>query len=504
MRTFVVWTFAMVAAGTLSAAVPVLKNAPEMAGDSGLKVRTLQGGQVVQAVAPKAMFYRFRRGDETWRETHFDVREIWRAAQHGCQWKDRKGNGQVVASLVAPLPRLEADHAKREDVEAKMTEAADAFKDPSDEELADWVSAYSGMEVGPTALKELSISSLAAVRTVDCGKANRATALFCLKSGGWHYVSFSFAQSAKPAEITRLLKQFLSSVVAVDAGAGLAKEGRWLTLKVPGYVFKTDLSESQAKAFVKNTGRQMEAMQAAYRRSVPPTKKLGESTIRVFSTRTEYDDYLVRATGQKANTTIGLWSPSHEELLVLDMGNSAREETVKILRHEAFHQYLFYATGGEHHAVWFNEGHACLFENIQYDAKKNAVRVTDDPRDRRPASVGADPGRFAALVPKVLMLDHEAFYAGTLQEVNDRYSAAWAVVYFLQKGAPSFAEFAAYRKVLPTYRKALSEGLDANEATQRAWETVKGRDFTADFVKFWNKRTAAKNYEPPTAEQSGL
>ena len=490
-------TFAHFAA---SAAVPVLKNAPETAGAAGIKVRSLQGGQVVQAVAPKAMFYRFRRGEETWRETHFGVREFWRAAQRGCQWKDRKGNELVVATLVAPLPGFEADHAKREDIEAKMAETSDAFKESSDEMLAEWVSAYSGTDVGPAAFKEMTVSSLEAAKSVDFGKANRAAVLFRMKSGGWRYAAFSFAQPAKPAEVARLLKQFLSAVVATDAGTGPAKEGRWQTLKVPGYVFKTDLSESQAKAFVKNMGRLMEAMQAAYRRYVPPTKKLGESTIRVFSKQEEYDDYVSRASGKEANTTIGLWSPSHEELLVLDMGNSAREETAKILRHEAFHQYLFYATGGEHHAVWFNEGHASMFENVQYDAKKNAVRVTDDPRDRRPAAVGADPGKFAALVPKILMLDHEAFYAGTLREVNDRYSAAWAAVYFLQKGAPALAEFAAYRKVLPTYRRAMSEGANANEATRQAWDTVKGRDFAADFVKFWNKRTAAKNYEPPIPE----
>ena len=490
----------MIAVLTGPAAVPVLKNAPEAAGQAGIKVRSLQGGQVVQAVAPKAMFYRFHRGEEEWQETHFDVLEFWRAAQRGCQWKDRKGNELIVASLLSPFPSFEAKHAKREDIEAKMGEMADAFKEASDEMLADWVSAYSGTDVGAAALKEMPVSSLEAARTVDFDKANRAAAVFKMKSGGWHYAAFSFVQPAKPAEVTRLLKQFLSAVVATDAGSGLSKEGRWLTLKVPGYVFKTDLSESQAKAFVKNTGRQMEAMQAAYRRYVPPTKKLGQSTIRVFSKHEEYDDYVSRATGKEANTTIGLWSPSHEELLVLDMGNSAREETTKTLRHEAFHQYLFYATGGEHHAVWFNEGHACFFENVQYDAKKNAVRVTDDPRDRRPAAVGSDPEKFAALVPKILMLGHEAFYAGTLQEVNDRYSAAWAAIYFLQKGAPAFAEFAAYRKVLPTYRKALSEGAGANEATQQAWDTVKGRNFTADFVKFWNKRTAARNYEPPTPE----
>lgn len=488
------WCCALVA----SAEVPALKNAAEVAGGTGLKVRALRGGQAVQSVAPKALYYRFKRGTETWKETHFDVREFWHTAQHGCRWKDSKGNELVVASLVAPLPDVGAEHAKREDITAKMNETADAFKNPSDEALAGWVAAYSGTAVEAAALKELSVSSLTAARTVDFGTANRAAVLFQVKSGAWHYAEFSFAQPVRPAEVARLEKQFLSTVTETGAAAGPVKEGGWLTMKVPGYVFKTDLFESQAKAFLKNTGRQMEAMQAAYRRYVPPTKKLGESTIRVFATQKGYDEYLARATGKEPGRTIGLWSPSHEELLILDMGKSARDETTKILRHEAFHQYLFYATGGERHAVWFNEGHACLFENVLYDAKRNAVRVTDDPRDRRPAAVGAAPERYAAMVPEILTLDYEAFYAGDLKEVNERYAAAWALVYFLQKGVPTFAEFAAYREVLPTYRQALLEGASANEASRRAWETVGKRNFVADFAKFWNKRTAAKNYEPPT------
>ncbi len=99
------------------------------------------------------------------------------------------------------------------------------------------------------------------------------------------------------------------------------------------------------------------------------------------------------ATGEAGDRTIGLWSPSHEELLILDMGNSARNETLKTMRHEAFHQYLYYATGNGRHAVWFNEGHATFFENVSYDAKKNYIRIWDDPKDRRPAAVASDPGR---------------------------------------------------------------------------------------------------------------
>ena len=83
LRAFVMCLMGLVAFLAASAAVPALKNAPEPAGSAGIKVRSLQGAKVVQAVAPKAMFYRFHRGEEKWQETHFDVLEFWRAAQRG-------------------------------------------------------------------------------------------------------------------------------------------------------------------------------------------------------------------------------------------------------------------------------------------------------------------------------------------------------------------------------------------------------------------------------------
>ena len=77
-----------------------------------------------------------------------------------------------------------------------------------------------------------------------------------------------------------MLRQFLKGV-AVDkakaAAGGVVVEGKWMTVEVPGYRFKTDLSRSQGLAFVKHSGRLMEAMQAAYRRYVPPQKKSGMS-----------------------------------------------------------------------------------------------------------------------------------------------------------------------------------------------------------------------------------
>ena len=80
--------------------------------------------------------------------------------------------------------------------------------------------------------------------------------------------------------------------------------------------------------------------------------------------------------------------------------------------------------------------------------------------------------------------------------MNERYAAAWAVVYFLEKGAPSFKEFSDYAGVLPAYLAAMKEGKSAQEATRIAWEDVSQRNFVDDFLKFWNKRNAARRYEP--------
>ena len=493
---------------SLAAAVPALEGSAKPAGATGLKVKALQGGKAVQAITPRAQHWTFRRGEEKWTETHFDVKEIWTLHERGAQWKDRKGNELTLATPTAFCPDFDKGHAKKEDIEKKMSEDAEAFKEPTDETLARWAGEFTGKDVGTSALAKLDFTSAAVeeARAVDFGDGLRAGTFFRTKDGAWRYAEFRLAAEAKPNEVAGLAKKFLAGVVLDKAKAAAGgkdaapvMEGKWMTKDAFGYRFKTDLPKSQGLAFIDRCGREMAAMQAAYRRYVPPQKALGISTVRVFATREGYNEYMKGATGEAGDTTIGLWSPSHEELLVLSQDDHAK--TIKTMRHEAFHQYLFYATGNGRHAMWFNEGHACFFENANYNKSKNSVRIFDDPKDRRPSAVAADPERYARLVKDILPLGHDAFYAGDLSEVNARYTAAWAVVYFLEKGAPTFREFAEYRGVLPAYLKAMAEGKNAQEATELAWEGVKGRDFVADFLKFWGKRGGAAKYEPPAVEK---
>ncbi len=493
--------------GALVAAVPSLKGSAEAAGNSGLKVRALSGAQAVPAATPQAQHYQWQRGDETGEVTHYVPRELWLQAEWGCQWKDRKGNLLTVATVTTACPEMEEDHAERAEIEKALKAGEEAFKEPTREALAKWAAQFMQKEVTAEAVKPFAASGVMEARVVGSDDT-RCAAFFKTKDGVWRFVEFRFVQEAKAKESERLLKTFLASVgvdkTKTKAGAfGEVTEGKWTTVKIPGYVFKTDLPKSQRGAFLKDTGRIMTAMRAAYRRYVPPQRAMADCTIRVFATREAYNDYLKSAAGAGGMTeSIGLWNPTLEELLILNQGKSVseRRETMKIMRHEAFHQYLHYATGNGNHAMWFNEGFASFFENVLYSQKSDTVRFYEDAKDRRAGSVIENPQKYANLLKKILRMDHNAFYGGSLEVVNDKYTAAWAAIYFLAKGAPSFEEFKDYRNVLPTYLKETAAGKSWDEATKIAWEGLEDR-YAADFMKFWNKRNGARNYEPPEVKE---
>lgn len=504
-KTVWILTAGVLFAGTLAAAVPSLKGSAEPAGRSGLKVRAFSGSQAIPAATPKAERYQWTRGDETGEVMHYIPREIWLQDAWGCQWKDRKGNLLTLATVKALCP--DGDHEDKAVIEKALAESAASFKEPTNETLATWASQFSEKNVEAAAIKPFAAGGVLEARLVDWQDATRCGAFFKSKDGVLRFVEFRFAQEAKPKDAERLLKTFLANVV-VDKSAkaagmgGELVEGKWTTVKIPGYVFKTDLPKGQRGAFLKDTSKIMTAMRAAYRRYVPPQRVLKDCTIRVFATKADYVDYLKNNCNGGMLDSIGLWNPDLEELLILTQGKSVseRRETMKILRHEAFHQYLHYATGNGNHAMWFNEGHATFFESILYSPKSDTVRFFEDVKDTRVGLVTANPQKYANMLAKILPMSHNEFYGGNLTVVNDKYTAAWALTYFLEKGVPSFEELAAYRKVLPTYLKETAAGTSASEATKIAWEGLEG-SLSADFMKFWNKRNGARNYEPPAVPE---
>ncbi|MGN0855665.1 MAG: DUF1570 domain-containing protein [Kiritimatiellia bacterium] len=461
---FVLVAVACAAAG----AAPMLKTQAELVADGELKAKVLAGSQGIPAPTPQAKQYEVKSGStgETRQVKLYAVADIWRLRAFAGEWKDKKGNVMRLARVTSLIPAvipsglpagMPAGEADREAID-KALDAAEKTFTGSEEELAAWKAAWGGFAVGR----------------------------FIALKGRRYYVEFAFAETVKPADREKLLKAFEKSVSTMTAGAGGAIASmKWWEVESPQYRFMTDLDKAKGGKFVKDAMKLMDAMRKSYEFYVPPQKTLDKCTVRVFRTLAGHRDYR-KSTGDDDQMSCGLWDPNREELLIAAEDRDFAQNT---MRHEAFHQYLHYATGNGNHALWFNEGHACFFENVRYNPAKNTVKVVDE--GNRAMWVSKNPERYARQIMPILKMSHAEFYSG---DANTHYCTAWALIYFLEKGVYTSDEFAAYRTILPKYLELTANGVDARTATAQAWAAVATRDVAADFLKFWKeKRKAAVN-----------
>lgn len=442
----------MLLCGT-AAAIPQLKTQAELIAGGELKAKVLTASEGVPAATPQSRRYTITRGSDTKEVKWFSPKDLWRRRAFAGEWKDRKGNVMRLARVKSLAPTFENDYWFEEEIEKGLDELEKSFKG-DEEELAAWKKLWG---TGGTGM------------------------FFTAKNGARYYVEFAFAEKVKDADAQRLLKAFERSVTTLVSGGGNISSMKWWESENEMYKFMTDLEKSKGGKFIKDTMRLMTAMRAAYEKYVPPQKPVGKCTVRVFRALEGYRSY-ISGTGTGMEWSCGLWDPSREELLV---AAEDRTQALETMRHEAFHQYLFYATGNGDHAMWFNEGHACFFENVRYNAAKNAVTVVDE--GNRAKWTASHPEQVAAAIPGVIYKSYEEFYGGSQEELNLNYVASWAVIFFLEKGAYTSEEFAPYRDICAKYLELTKKGVAPSEATKRAWAGVSGRDVSADFLKFWTK-----------------
>lgn len=442
---------------SLAYAAPQLKTQPEVIAGGELKAKVLAGAQGVPPPTPQAKQYVVTHAGERKSVKRYSVADLWRLRAFAGEWKDRKGNVMRLARVKSLIPELGGDEAEKAEIE-KALDAAERSFAGEDAELEAWKKAWNGAGAGR---------------------------IFEAK-GRRYYVEFQLAENVKPAEVEKLYKTFARSVSTVtSASAGAVSSMRWWETTNEQYRFLTDLDRSKGGKFVKDTMRLMRAMRKSYEFYVPPTNAVGVCVVRVFRSLAGYREYRA-STGENDTMSCGLWDPSREELLI---AAESREQALNTMRHEAFHQYLHYATKNGRHALWFNEGHACFFEDVKYNPAKDTVKVLE--AGRRALQVSKAPERYAQAIREILKMNHEQFYSG---DTDLHYCTAWALTYFLEKGAYASDEFAPYRKIIPTYLALTADGVEAEAATERAWASVADRDVAADFLKFWReKRKLAAN-----------
>ena len=108
-----------------------------------------------------------------------------------------------------------------------------------------------------------------------------------------------------------------------------------------------------------------------YEVQFPPAAKVeAVCIVRICGDRAEYHHY-----GGPGGSA-GYWNSDTEELVFYDASPKKEpdDDTLAVLYHEAFHQYIYYSVGEVAPHSWFNEGHGDYYAGSKYLSKKFNIR----------------------------------------------------------------------------------------------------------------------------------
>lgn len=252
-----------------------------------------------------------------------------------------------------------------------------------------------------------------------------------------------------------------------------------------------------AQRFAADILDDLQAARNMYARMVPAFAESVKdvAVVRIFATDAEYEAYV----GREQAWSGGIFDPSRRELVIRPpkaRGRDAQyQRMLRVALHEGFHQYLFQATGGLPTSVWFNEGHATFFEvavitERRVKLEENSARVDRLMQQVRSKKLG---------LRDLLGMSYADFYSGSDADREARYSLAWGLAYYLQRGAP-LERGRPHGAVLTRYMQALAQTGDPARATAFAFDGIAIDSFERAFIEFWTTpryRSTAKRAALP-------
>ena len=458
--------------------------------------------------------YHFRQGDRTWTEERYAPREIWLRSQMLGQWRDHHGNRLRIFQPRYRLPSFSDASVQRADYDARSA-AMPSLDAPTSAALMAWVGDYLEAEPGEVSQIRFVSHPLQAVGLVQTESPLQL--LYVLRvsnsrGGGQEQSAFFVAEivlveGADIAMARRSFEErFLRSLVVfrpqepaqmgtvmpadlhgdgtlsvalarsrAEAHASVANLRNWQSVDIGDYVLLSDQRRG-ANQLVRDLERTLEPMRAAFAAMVPPLRPIrAVGIIRIFADQEEYMRYV----GENFSWSSGLWSEARGELVIrpVDAANyqQARERIMRTVIHEAFHQYLSLATAPLRACVWFNEGHAVLFEHT--NLRRNDVAFEEHPRYGDHA--------IDMSLAELFALNYDTFYHTEDAQRRQHYATAWALVYYLRRSAAADPQFR-FAGFLDAYMQLLGETGKGPQAMQTLLGRYDLQALEADFRAFWS------------------
>jgi len=498
----------------------------------GLAIRLMPDARQEQVPPAAAQTYEVLQGTNQWKSDLFDPLDLWRRDQRAGVWSDEHGNRVVLAVIQDPVPpAFPRAHVTPDEYKAWQRQAAarGAAAVPA-EQVAAWVAKFLGIPAAePEPVKERlsNLRGLTEYRLAGRPSGHAAYVFTVARSPSSQRSGapsrFLLALEPRPdveADRTRaaLLRSFFPSVEGTaavrpstaaappargreakpaaspewlasreEAAASVRNLKGWWVLELPDYLVLSNL-KTRRHGLIERLESDLEILRGLYAEHVPARAPItAVSVVRVFDDPAEYERYV----GPDYTWSSGLWVPERRELLVRpgDLGTN-REQRERILRtvyHEAFHQYLYYAFDRLAASAWFNEGYAAVFENAE--VREGRVTLEEDPARLAVLEGLIEEGRVELWT--LLHMPYPVFYARNEKTMAENYALAWALVYYLRRGAP-LQKPPAWPGLLERYTDELWRTRDPDRATDAAFRDVDPTEFTRQFQDFW-KSTARRS-----------
>lgn len=468
--------------------------------EAGIKLRMVPNAE--QQMLPPLQIGGTLKSDGT---PYYRTQDLWLHSQLLSLW----GGEDVTAALASVKfpPAAKPDELVRIDEPSKWTPYD---RVPEDAELRRWAECFSGERV--TEITKLSGISDYSWRRLQTGKPESCLYFGIGKNSGAPRMLFLFfrwrdPQGARTREWSRLADSCALSVRVISrtssgsesaasrsessasssyyaerlaqAKKSIAGMRNWYIRETPNYIF---ISNQRSRNDIQRLQSDLEAARGIFRRYFPPEEERAcVGVVKLFGHREEY----LRYAGAGFEWTGGLWNSGTRELLVSPLDPQFDSKAIeKFMRevtlHEGFHQYIFYASGEVSPALWFNEGCAQFFERSDPRHGEVGSLEKDDEARLAAAADSADDD-----LARFLSLDHEQFYDAREREQN--YALAYALMYYLLRGAPANGENA-FAAVPGRYIEALRKTKDLSRAQAIAFEGIDTRKLASRLKNFWHDK----------------
>jgi hypothetical protein len=514
-RYAVMLLWCCVLAGAVRAQVTPSFVVPTELSAAGLRV-SVPARSVEEPLPPlEKRLYRFQQGTRSWEEERFEAREIWLRSQLLGQWRDAHGNRLRILQPGYRFPSVSDTFVPRSEYDAQAARMR-PLQSPTSEEVLGWIGDY--LQETPGVVTAIGYPAHPLQAAALVATTSERQLIYALRVAGhmgsasrYYVVDITLNEKADVARTRHSFEERFLRALAVftpqeparpaastgiagtggaagaqtpelarsraDAHASVANLRNWRSVDVGAYVLLSDQRRG-ANQLIRDLERTLEPMRAAYAVVVLPLRPIqAVGIIRLFADEEEY----VRYVGPEFAWSAGLWSEARGELIIrpVDAANyqQARERVLRTVYHEAFHQYLSLATSPLRVCVWFNEGHAVLFEHARIQNGNVMLDEHQQHADR------------ATSVPlqHLFALTYDQFYGGTQEERQQRYATAWGLVYYLRRSAAADPQFA-FAGLLDAYMKLLVETGDGPRATQQLLQRYPLAPLEADFRDFWQSQ----------------